>query len=100
MEALVNLAGKFIGALGGAFTAIAFTPPANRREFMRRGSGSVVFGVVMAPVVKSFFTEQLKFNWPPGLEGLIAAAAVAALFAWPLIALITWLISSRQGNGR
>lgn len=90
MDPLGALIGKTLGALGGAFLALVFIPPRGVREFMARGSGSIVAGIIAAPVARGYF------GWPSDLESLMAAAAVAAFAAWPIMGLFTVVVRSRQ----
>lgn len=90
MDPLGALIGKALGALGGAFLALVFIPPRGVREFLARGSGSIVAGIIAAPVVLG------HFGWPADLESMMAAAAAAAFAAWPIMGLFTALVRARQ----
>lgn len=106
MDPLASLAGKLLGALGGAFVALVFNPPSNRRKFAWRYSGSVIFGMLFAPVTYVYLPAFLTWllpgspavEWPGGIEGIIAAAAAAAIAAWPLMVLVTARLGDKDGG--
>jgi hypothetical protein len=81
-EIAAGLIAKASGAFAGAVMALVFIPPKTRAEFWRRGSGSLIMGVVFAPTA----LEWLKLT--PNVEGMVAAACAAAFSAWWIMGLV------------
>lgn len=81
-EIAAGLIAKAGGAIAGAILALVFIPPKTRAEFWRRGSGSLIMGVVFAPSA----LEWLKLT--ANVEGMIAAACAAAFSAWWIMGLV------------
>lgn len=94
MDPVGALISKLLGALGGAFLALVFIPPQGWREFLSRGSGSIVAGIIFAPVVKSYL------GWATDVESMMAAGAIAAFAAWPVMGIMTALARSRERKAR
>ncbi len=75
-EIVGSLLLKWIGAMAGAVLALLFAPPRNMRGFRRRGSFSLIAGMVFATPAR----ELLGFA--PDAEGMVAGACFAAATAW------------------
>lgn len=73
---------KLAGAFAGSILALVFIPPKTRREFWRRGSGSLIMGMVFAPTA----LDWLKLT--ANIEGMITAACAAAFSAWWIMGLV------------
>ena len=81
-EIAVGLLIKLAGAFAGSVMALVFIPPRTRREFWRRGSGSLIMGVVFAPAA----IEWLKLS--PTAEGMVAGGCAAAFSGWWIMGLV------------
>lgn len=67
---------KLVGAFFGAALALVFVPPRTYRGFIRRAVASLIGGVIFAAPV----SDLARFS--DDLEGLLAAACLAAFASW------------------
>lgn len=95
MDPLASLAGKLLGAIAGAVIALVFAPPSNLRKFAFRASGSVIVGIIFGPIAAVYLPGVLDIAWPTGMEGTVAAAAAAAILAWPVMVVLTSRLGDR-----
>lgn len=89
-EIVTGILIKLAGAFAGSILALVFIPPRSRREFWRRGSGSVIMGVVFAPAA----IEWLKFS--PNAEGMVAGGCAAAFCAWWIMGLVIRILRTYE----
>lgn len=67
---------KLLGSVAGAVLALVFLLPRTRREGLRRFGGSVVAGVIFAPVVMHYGA------WSATPDNVVAASGAAAFGSW------------------
>lgn len=75
-EVVEGLAYRLIGDLAGTCMALAFLPPKTWRGFLQRAIVSMISGMVFAGYIRDWG------GFARNDEGLVAAAAVAAIISW------------------
>lgn len=94
-SAWASLAYRFTGAVAGAFLALVFILPRSWRDFWRRGTGSLVAGLVFA------YPVRLWMDLPMEGECIMAAAAIAGFCGWGAMSVYAvWLRSKRDDLGK
>lgn len=71
-----TLIAKAVGSVSGAVLSLIFIPPRSVGEFARRGSASLIGGMVGGQYVHDFRT------WPEGFDYYVLASALAGFVTW------------------
>lgn len=90
MEMISTAIAKVAGALVGTVLALVFLPPNGISQFIRRTLVSLLCGFLFGFWVRSYL------GWGEATEHVLAGSAIAAIVAWPVMALVSAMIRARH----
>lgn len=89
-EIIEGLAYRLIGDVAGTCMALAFLPPKTLRGFLQRTIVSLISGMTFAGYVRDWG------GFAKDGEGVIAAAAIAAVISWGAMGRIRRAVDTAQ----